>query len=51
VAAAALAGEPSDVQFELERPEREEVTRTVKPKPKPEPKPEKKGKKGNKNRR
>jgi hypothetical protein len=33
VAAAALAGEPSDVQFELERPEREEVTRTVKPKP------------------
>jgi len=33
VAAAALAGEPSDVQFELERPERDEVTRTVKPKP------------------
>jgi hypothetical protein len=35
VAASALAGEPSDVQFELERPEREEITKTVKPKPKP----------------
>ena len=33
VAAAALAGEPSDVQFELERPEREHVTKTVEPKP------------------
>jgi hypothetical protein len=33
VAAAALAGEPSDLQFELERPEREEITKTVKPKP------------------
>jgi hypothetical protein len=33
VAAAALAGEPSDVQFELERPEREQVTKTVEPKP------------------
>jgi hypothetical protein len=33
VAAAALAGEPSDLQFELERPEREHVTKTVEPKP------------------
>lgn len=33
VAAAALAGEPSDVQFELERPEREEITKTVRPRP------------------
>ena len=33
VAAAALAGEPSDVQFELERPEREHVTKTVEPIP------------------
>jgi hypothetical protein len=32
VAAAALAGEPSDVQFELERPTPEHVTKTVKPK-------------------
>ncbi|MGH3308435.1 MAG: hypothetical protein ACRDOX_12180 [Nocardioides sp.] len=32
VAAAALAGEPSDLQFELERPEREHVTKTVEPK-------------------
>lgn len=36
VAAAALAGEPSDLQFELERPEREEITKTVKPKPRNE---------------
>ena len=36
VAASALAGEPSDVQFELERPEREEITKTVKPKPRDE---------------
>jgi hypothetical protein len=34
VAAAALAGEPSDLQFELERPDREHVTKTVEPKPK-----------------
>ena len=34
VAAAALAGEPSDLQFELERPEREHVTKTVEPEPK-----------------
>jgi hypothetical protein len=34
VAAAALAGEPSDLQFVLERPEREHVTKTVEPKPK-----------------
>ncbi len=33
VAAAALAGEPSDLQFELERPEREHVTKTVEPEP------------------
>jgi hypothetical protein len=33
VAAAALAGEPSDVQFQLERPEGEHVTKTVEPKP------------------
>jgi hypothetical protein len=33
VAAAALAGEPSDLQFHLERPEREHVTKTVPPKP------------------
>jgi hypothetical protein len=33
VAAAALAGEPSDVQFELQRPEPEHVTKTVEPKP------------------
>jgi hypothetical protein len=33
VAAAALSGEPFDVQFELERPEREHVTKTVAPKP------------------
>ncbi|HEU5456668.1 MAG TPA: hypothetical protein VFU85_13395, partial [Nocardioides sp.] len=33
VAAAALAGEPSDLQFELERPEGEHVTKTVEPKP------------------
>ena len=33
VAAAALAGEPSDLQFELERPEREEITRTVRHRP------------------
>jgi hypothetical protein len=33
VAAAALAGEPSDLQFELQRPEREHVTKTVEPKP------------------
>jgi hypothetical protein len=33
VAASALAGEPSDLQFELERPEREEITKTVKPRP------------------
>ena len=33
VAAAALAGEPSDLQFELERPEPEHVTKTVEPKP------------------
>jgi hypothetical protein len=34
VAAAALAGEPSDLQFELERPKPEHVTKTVEPKPK-----------------
>jgi hypothetical protein len=34
VATAALAGEPSDLQFELERPKREHVTKTVEPKPK-----------------
>jgi hypothetical protein len=33
VDAAALAGEPSDLQFELERPEREHITKTVAPKP------------------
>ncbi|HET8961843.1 hypothetical protein [Nocardioides sp.] len=33
VAAAALAGEPSDLQFQLERPEGEHVTKTVEPKP------------------
>lgn len=33
VAAAALAGEPSDLQFELERPRREVVTKTVQAKP------------------
>jgi hypothetical protein len=33
VAAAALAGEPSDLQFQLERPESEHVTKTVQPKP------------------
>jgi hypothetical protein len=33
VAAAALAGEPSDLQFELERPDPERVTKTVEPKP------------------
>ena len=31
VAAAALAGEPSDLQFELERPTREVITRTPEP--------------------
>lgn len=34
VAAAALAGEPSDLQFHLERPEGEHITKTVEPKPK-----------------
>jgi hypothetical protein len=34
VAAAALAGEPSDLQFELERAKREHVTKTVEPEPK-----------------
>ncbi len=33
VTAAALAGEPADVQFELERPQRPHVTKTVQPKP------------------
>jgi hypothetical protein len=33
VAVAALAGEPSDLQFELERPRREVVTQTVAPQP------------------
>ena len=33
VAAAALAGEPSDLQFHLERPDPEHVTKTVEPKP------------------
>ena len=33
VAAAALAGEPSDLQFELERPRRQVVTKTVPAKP------------------
>ena len=32
VAVAALAGEPSDVQFELEKPEPKVVTETVPPK-------------------
>jgi len=41
VAAAALAGEPSDLQFHLERPDPEHVTKTVEPKPE-------KGEKGNK---
>ena len=45
VAAAALAGEPSDLQFELERPDPKHVTKTV------EPKPEKKQKKADKSRR
>ena len=45
VAAAALAGEPSDLQFELERPAPKHVTKTV------EPKPEKKQKKADKSRR
>jgi hypothetical protein len=35
VVAAALAGEPTDVQFELLRPERPVVTRTVSPSPDP----------------
>lgn len=35
VEAAALAGEPTDVQFELVRPVRGTVTRTVTPKPRP----------------
>ena len=35
VIAAALAGEPSDTQFELARPEGEHITKTVQPKPDP----------------
>lgn len=38
VVAAALGGEPTDRQFELRRPRRETVTRTVAPKPKPKKK-------------
>lgn len=43
VTAAALAGEPEDVQFELERPRRPHVTKTVQPKPEDEGKAKKKG--------
>ncbi|HEX5862149.1 MAG TPA: hypothetical protein VFY58_09925, partial [Nocardioides sp.] len=51
VAAAALAGEPSDVQFELERPEREEITKTVRPKPEDKKSTEKQsGRNGERNR-
>ena len=39
VAAAALAGEPSDLQFELQRPTREVITRTPEPADKPSDKP------------
>lgn len=36
VVAAALAGEPEDVQFELKPPKRPHVTKTVQPEPEPE---------------
>ncbi len=44
VEAAALGGEPTEVQFELTRPASAVITKTVTPKPKPEPKPEPKKK-------